>query len=245
MLSGKVALVTGSARGIGSAVARALAGAGADVAVNYVRSRAEADALAAEIRATGRRAVAIRADVARPDEVTAMFHEVARDLGPPDILVNNAGPFLIRRLADTSFEEWRAVVEPNLYGVFLCSRAAIPAMRAKGWGRIVNLTVAPVEKHGAAPRSSAYHAAKAGVHALTKTLAAEEAPNGITVNAVGPGLIDGPGLSADLRDRLRAKTPLGRLGTAQEIARAVLFLVDPASSYVTGAHLSVAGGWEL
>jgi 3-oxoacyl-[acyl-carrier protein] reductase len=245
MLSGKVALVTGSARGIGSAVARALARAGADVAVNYVRSRGEADALAAEIRATGRRALACRADVSRPEDVAAMFHEIARDLGAPDVLVNNAGPFLIRRLADTSFDDWRSIVEPNLHGVFLCSRAALPGMRAKGWGRIVNFTFAPVEKHAAVPGSSAYHAAKAGVHALTRTLAAEEAPHGITVNAVGPGLIDSPDLAHDLRERLRARTPLRRLGTADEVARAVLFLADPASAYITGAHLPVAGGWEL
>jgi 3-oxoacyl-[acyl-carrier protein] reductase len=244
ILSGKSALVTGAARGLGRATALGLARAGADVLVGYRTREAEARAVAAEIAALGRRAEAVRGDVERPEQVQRLFDRAAA-AGGVDILVNNVGDFLIRDLADTEWPEWAAITRNNLDSVFLCCSAALPHMRERGWGRIVNLTAAFAAGERAAPRMGAYQAAKAGVLALTRTLALEEAAHGVTVNAVAPGIMDTEGAGPQVRAHPEQYVPLGRLGLPEEVARAVVFLCDPASGYITGAHLPVAGGWML
>ncbi|HVP37633.1 MAG TPA: SDR family NAD(P)-dependent oxidoreductase [Candidatus Saccharimonadales bacterium] len=243
-LTGKNALVTGAARGLGRATALALARAGADVLVAWRTREADARALAEELAALGRRAQAVRCDVEQPGEVEQMF-AAAGDFGGADILVNNVGDFLIRDLAETEWEEWAGITRNNLDSVFLCCRAALPVMRARGWGRIVNLTAAFAAGERAAPRMGAYQAAKAGVLALTRTLALEEAAHGITVNAVAPGIMDTEGAGPKVRAHPEQFVPAGRLGRPEEVARVVAFLCDPASGFITGAHLPVAGGWML
>jgi 3-oxoacyl-[acyl-carrier protein] reductase len=244
MLSGRNALVTGAARGLGRATALALARAGADVLVGYRTREAEARTLAAEISALGRRAEAVGCDVERPAEVEQMFARAAQS-GGVDILVNNVGDFLIRDLAETEWDEWSAITRNNLDPVFLCCRAALPHMRQRGWGRIVNLTAAFAAGERAAPRMGAYQAGKAGVLALTRTLALEEAAHGVTVNSVAPGIMDTEGAGPQVRAHPERFIPVGRLGRPEEVARTVVFLCHPDSGYITGAHLPVAGGWML
>ncbi|MBI5835773.1 MAG: SDR family oxidoreductase [Candidatus Eisenbacteria bacterium] len=243
-LEGRNALVTGAARGLGRATALALARAGADVLVGWRTREAESRSLADEVRALGRRAEAVRGDVTHPADVERIFDAAGR-FGGADILVNNVGDFLIRDLAGTTWEQWTAVTRNNLDSVFLCSRAALPHMRERGWGRIVNLAAAFASGARAAPRMGAYQAAKSGVLAFTRTLAMEEAGRGITVNAVSPGIMDTEGAGPGVRSNPGLHVPAGRLGDPQEVARVVVFLCDPGSGYITGADVPVAGGWML
>jgi 3-oxoacyl-[acyl-carrier protein] reductase len=246
-LSGKTAVVTGSAWGIGRAIALALAEQGANVIVNYRQSEAAAEEVAAAARARGVRATAVRADVATSEGAHHLVAQGARALAPPDILVNNVGDFLLKTVAETTSAEWRQIFSSNVDSAFYVSRCALPHMRAEGWGRIVNLTFSPVEHMGARPRAAAYTAAKAAVLSFTRSLAAEEVKHGITVNAVGPGFVDtGPDrLSEELRKLMLHRSPLGRLARPEEVARAVVFLCHPDASYVTGTQLSLSGGWGL
>ncbi len=243
-LEGRVALVTGAARGLGRASALALAADGADVVGTYLTREEEARALCAEILALGRRCEVVRCDVERPEEIRGLVHAV-REFGGADILVNGVGNFLIRELGETRFEEWAAITRNNLDSVFLCSSAVLPHMRARKWGRIVNFTAALLASGRAGPRMGAYHAAKAGVLALTRTLAVEEAADGITVNAVAPGIMLTEGAGPEVREHPERFVPVGRLGLPDEVARVVCFLCQPDSSYITGSEYSVSGGWRL
>ncbi len=244
-LEGRVALVTGSSHGIGRATARALAAAGADVAVNYFESRDAGESCASEVRALGRRAAVLRADVREEAEVERLFAETERALGPVDVLVANVGEFVVKPVAETTLAEWREMSRSNLESAFLCCRRAIPSMRKRRFGRIVTVTVAPVERLGGSKNTAAYAAAKAGVLVLTRTIALEEVKHGITANAVGPGMTDNGRVEPEFRDLMLRLAPIGRLATPDEVARAILFLADPASSYITGAHLPVGGGWGI
>ncbi len=246
-LSAKIALVTGSAWGIGRATALALAAEGAHVIVNYRTSQAAALAVADEIRRRGVRSVALEADVSTPEGARHLIAEGTRAIGPPDIVVNNVGDFLLKTVAETTTAEWRSLFASNVDSVFLVSRCALPHMRTERWGRIVNLTFSPSDRLGAQPRTAAYAAAKAAVLSFTKSLAAEEAGSGVTVNAVGPGLVDtGPErIDEETRRRLLKASPLGRLARPEEVARAVVFLCHPDSSFITGAQLSLSGAWGL
>ncbi|WP_280272508.1 SDR family NAD(P)-dependent oxidoreductase [Nocardia wallacei] len=237
-LTGRTALVTGASRGIGRGIAVALAGAGAAVAVNY-RSRAdEAAATVAEIERAGGRAVPVRADVAIRAEVEALTERVGSALGPIDVLVNNAGIATIRGLDDLTEEDFDATLATNLKSAFLCIQAVIPGMRRRGWGRIVNIS--SVAARGAGGVGVHYNASKAGLEGLTRGYAARLAPEGITVNAVAPGLIDtemaAPLKASGVVDRL----PVGRIGTPDEIAQAVLMVTGNA--FLTGQTIAVNGG---
>ena len=243
-LSGKLAVVTGGARGLGRATALQLAGDGARVVLTYLTRGEAAAAAVEEIRARGGVAEAIRCDVESPDSVKALFQR-AGELGGADILVNNVGNFLIRPFAELTWPEWTAITRNNLDSVFLCCREALPPMRQRRWGRIVNLTVALLEPRGAAARMGAYQAAKAGVLALTRTLALETAADGITVNAVAPGIMDTEGAGPKVREHPERYVPAGRLGRPEEVARVISFLCHPDSGYINGAHVPVAGGWGL
>ncbi len=235
-LTGKVALVTGASRGIGAAIAVALAEAGAAVAVNY-RERADAaDALVADLNKAGGRAVAVAADVSQATAVSKMVDRVHSALGAIDILVNNAGLAIVRGVDDLTEEDFDKTITVNLKSAFLCTQAVLPSMRAKKWGRIVNITSGAAR--GAGAIGPHYNASKAGMEGLTRGYAARLVKEGITVNAVAPSLIDTDMMRG--RSDLAARIPLGRLGHSEEVAQAVLMVLG--NDYMTGQTIALNGG---
>lgn len=234
-----VALVTGSAKGIGRALALALAGAGYDVAVHYRTSAQEAQEVAGEARARGVRAGVYQADVTHANEAEGLIGEVHRTLGGPDVLVNNVGNYHQGPLSDLDVDTWRAMFDGNLHCTFYLCRAAVPLMKAAGGGRILNLGFAGAETLKARPSIVAYSAAKTGVILLSKALAKTYAGDGVTVNVLSPGIME---TSVSLPD---TPLPMGRTGTVDELAAAALYLVSDEARYVTGVTLEVAGGWNL
>jgi 3-oxoacyl-(acyl-carrier-protein) reductase len=245
-LEGKTALVTGGSRGIGKAVALALAARGADVGVTCFTGCKFAEDVRAHIRDLGRRAEFFAHDVGNPEEVAKMAAEVNDTLGGIDILVNNAGITRDRSFKKMTQEMWDAVIAVNLTGVFVVTKQFIDGMAERGWGRVVNISsiVGEVGNFGQAN----YAASKAGVIGLTKTLAREYARKGVTVNAVAPGFIKTRMLQDMPEKALDAvinMTPVGRLGEASEIAAGVAFLASPAASYITGHVLDINGGMAM
>ena len=235
-LTGRTALVTGGARGIGRAIALALAESGADVAVNYVTRAQDADAVAEAIRKLGRRALAVRADVSDGAAVKAMLETIARELGQPDVLVNNAGVASRRGLDDLTESEFDRTIAVNLKSAFLCTQAVLSDMRARRWGRIVNISSGAAR--GAGVIGVHYNASKAGMEGLTRGYAARLVKEGITVNAVAPSLI-ATDMMAD-EAGAAGRVPLGRLGTPEEVAQAVLAVIG--NPYLTGQTVPVNGG---
>ena len=244
-LSGKIALVTGAAQGIGRDIALGLAADGADLAICDVNLEA-AQKTAADIQAKGRKTMALKANVASSADVTAMIDQVAEKFGKIDILVNNAGitrDGLIIRMKE---EDWDLVIDINLKGVFNCSKAAVKHMAKQRYGRIVNIA-SIVGEMGNAGQAN-YSASKGGVIALTKTVAREFASRNVNVNAVAPGFIE-TAMTAALpeaaREALTKQIPLDRLGSPDDVANAVLFLVSDASNYITGQVINVNGGMYM
>ncbi|RAI60071.1 SDR family NAD(P)-dependent oxidoreductase [Roseicella frigidaeris] len=237
---GRVALVTGASRGIGRAIALALAAAGADLVVNYRREAATAEAVATEARALGRRALALGADVAEGDAVAAMVARAEAALGPIDILVNNAGIALRRTPEALSEAEFARTLAVNLTGAFLCIQRVLPGMRRRRWGRIVNISSGAARGGGII--GVHYNASKAGLEGLTRGYAARLAGEGVTVNAVAPSLIE-TDMLAEGREALARKVPLGRLGRPEEVAEAVLLVAGNA--YMTGQTVPVNGGMHF
>ena len=243
-LSGQTALITGGSTGIGRAAARALSEAGCDIALHYNTSKAEAEAAAAEVRQTRRRATLVHGDFTRAGDVAAAVVAAAQALGGLDILVNNAGSLLSRiPLGEMTDEHWNAVLALNLTSVFQACRAALPHLRAGA--RIVNVT--SIAAHtGGGNHSSAYAAAKGGVISLTRGLANELAPRNIRVNAISPGTILTPFherfSTPERLEGIRRGIPLQRLGEAADCADAVLYLVSPLAAYLTGEVIEINGG---
>ncbi len=243
---GRRALVTGGAAGIGLATARALAAEGARIALLDIDA-ARLDESATELRSTDAEVLALAASVADPDAVRTAFAELDARWGGLDILVNNAGVIGKHAALDLTDEAWSRVLRINLDGVFYCAREAGRRMVAQGSGAIVNL--GSIYSLVAAPERLAYCASKAAVAAMTKVLAIEWAAHGVRVNAVAPGYVETDLIAAAVRAReidtvpLARRTPVGRLARPDEIARAILFLLDPANEYVTGHVLAVDGGW--
>lgn len=236
----KTVLITGAARGIGAAAAEGFAEAGYQVVINYLHSAEKAETLAA--RWPGR-ALAVQADVADPAQVEAMFAAAEKAFGGVDVLVCNAGIAAQQLFTDVTDEEWRRMLDVHLSGAFYCCRRALPYMIHKKWGRI--LTVSSMWGQVGGSCEVAYSAAKAGLIGLTKALAKEEGPSGVTVNCVAPGVIDTDmmaSFSAEDKAALAEETPLGALGTPKQVADALVFLASDGASYITGQVLGVNGG---
>lgn len=239
-LENHVALVTGASRGIGKSIALALAAAGADVAVNYRKEQAAADDVCVEIRKLGRRAIAVRADVSLAAEVEALVISVERELGPIEILVNNAGITQIKHFAELNEADWDKILRVNLKSAFLLTQRVLPGMRARRWGRIINLSSVAAQTGGVI--GPHYAASKAGLIGLTHSYASLLAKEGITVNAIAPTLIQtdmitsNPNASAE-------RIPMGVFGSPDEIGRIAALLAE--SDFMTGQTISANGGWYM
>ena len=244
LLEGKVALVTGASRGIGKAIALLLAENGADVAVNFAGSTAAAEAVAAEIEKMGRKAILVQGDVSQTEVCAEMVDKVVKEFGHIDILVNNAGITRDTLLLRMKEEDWDAVLNTNLKGVFNCTKAAVKYMAKQRSGSIISSVVALMGNAGQAN----YAAAKAGILGFTRSVAKEMAARGIRVNAVTPGFIKTDMtsvLSEKVVAAMEASIPLARLGEPEDIAKAVLFLVSDNAAYITGQTLHVDGGMVM
>jgi 3-oxoacyl-[acyl-carrier protein] reductase len=244
--SGRVALVTGGARGIGRTLCERLAHDGYRVVVNF---RSDADAAASlvdKLRNDGAQAVGIQADVSDPDQAAELVRAAGEHFGTGvSTLVNNVGEFSLSAVAATSVQRWNDVIDSNLNSAFYMIRAALPAMRAQRHGRIVTIGLSASLIVRGAPNIAAYSVAKTGIAVLTRSLAVEEAPHGITVNCVAPGLIDNGHLHPRQAAWMSKRVPAGRLGTGHDIAQAVAFLVSDRAEYISGATLAVAGAWDF
>lgn len=239
-LKGKVALVTGASRGIGHAVALALAGQGAAVAVNFRERAKQAAEVVAEIERAGGKAMAVAADVSDGAAVAGMVAAIEQKLGPVDVLVNNAGLAIIRNIDELTEEEFDQTIAVNLKSAFLCTRVVLPGMRKRKWGRIVNISSGAAR--GAGGIGPHYNASKAGMEGLTRGYAARVVKDGVTVNAVAPSLIETDMVRSGLAsspDRI----PLGRFGTSEECAQAVLMVIGNA--YMTGQTVALSGGMSF
>ena len=245
-LDGRVALVTGGARGLGLTMATALAEAGADIAISGRSRGACEDAVTQIAKATGRKAVAFEADVTKGADVEKLAADVESAMGRIDILINNAGINIRGPIQDLTEADWDAVIDTNLKGPWLCARAIGPRMVARGWGRVIN--IGSILSVIAMPGRTPYASSKAGVTGMTRVLALEWAGTGVTCNAICPGVF-GTELNRPLMDdpvkykEFVAQIPMGRWGEVHELAGAALYLASEASSYMTGSSLFVDGGW--
>ena len=235
-LRGHIALVTGGSRGIGAAVSKALADAGADIAVNYRERADEAKTLSERLREAGARVIAVQADVSRADQVAKMVATAKSELGPIDILVNNAGIAISRGIDDLTEADFDQTIAVNLKSAFLCTRAVLPMMKERHWGRIVNVSSGAAR--GAGAIGPHYNASKAGMEGLTRGYAARLVKEGITVNAVAPSLIETDMMKG--QPDLLSRIPLGRFGQPEEVAKAVMMLID--NPYMTGQTVAMSGG---
>lgn len=243
-LQEQVAIVTGASRGIGRAVALALAAEGANVVINYAKSQDAAEQVVAEIKGMGSHAMALQGDVSKPNQVEALFKAVLEKWQRVDVLVNNAGITRDTLLLRMSSQDWQDVIDLNLTGVFLCTRSASKVMLKQRSGRIINIT--SVAGQMGNPGQANYSAAKAGVIGFTKTVAKELASRGVTVNAVAPGFIATDMTSNLKSDEILKYIPLGRYGQPEEVAGLIRFLAaDPAAAYITGQVLNVDGGMVM
>jgi 3-oxoacyl-[acyl-carrier protein] reductase len=245
-LESRVVLVTGGSRGIGRGIALKLAADGASIAIAYRSNKAAAQQTLRQLQAGGTDCVAIETDVADALSAEQLLKAVVERFGRLDILVNNVGDFRWGTLAESPLEEWQETLASNLMTVVYVSRAALPHMRKGRWGRIINMGAVGAERSFGQAKISAYAAAKAAVVALSRSLALEEAKNGITVNVVNPSSIDQNELSLSEARRMKdARFPIGRPPTVDDVAATVSFFASEAAEYVTGQVVNVSGGWML
>lgn len=245
----RIALITGSAKGLGKTAAIALADAGYDIVLNYVHSEQEAHALRSQIIAKGVRCEAIYGDISKRNDVKKLVASMNEKIGPADVVINNAGPFIRERRLFREYEEDEIMylLDGNLTGVILLDHLVLPAMREKGWGRIIHYGFGHAEETRAWPHRAVYAAAKVGLVSFTKTLAVEEAQYGITVNMICPGDIRGPFKEAaidDVREMSDEETPRGRPGTGEDVERVITFLCQEKSDFVTGNIITISGGLD-
>jgi 3-oxoacyl-[acyl-carrier protein] reductase len=243
-LTGKVAIVTGASKGIGAAIARTFAEAGAAVAVNYAASKADAERVVGEIVKAGGKAVAIQADVARREDVKRLFEETKAKLGRPNILVNNAGVYQFGPFESLTEQDFHRHFDTNVLGVILATQEAVKAFNGSG-GAVINLST--ISSTNPSPNSLLYSASKSAIDTITRELALELAPKGIRVNAIAPGMTEtegfaAAGLSAESAKALGFSLPMGRLGKPEDIARVALFFASDQSAWVTGERISASGG---
>jgi 3-oxoacyl-[acyl-carrier protein] reductase len=238
-MSLRIALVTGASRGMGRAIALRLAEDVSGVAVHYLTRRDEAQELAAAIREKGKLSAVFKADLSKKAQAAGLIKKVEERFARIDILVNNVGPFLVKPWDQLEVADWERVLRGNLFGSYFCAKAALTGMRKRKWGRIVNIGYSRVEHLGAFPTIVPYAVAKTGLLLLTRTAAASEVGNGITVNMVSPGLIRGGSLpqARNLSE--------SQLGSFEDIAEAVAFFASDKAASVTGANLIVAGTWKM
>jgi 3-oxoacyl-[acyl-carrier protein] reductase len=244
MLKGKTAIITGSGRGIGKAIALAMAQQGANIVVNDVNMES-AQQVVAEIEAMGRQAIAVKADVTAEDQVEAMIQSCIQRFGKLDILVNNAGIIQTVPVTEIDGKDWDRVMEVNLKGVFLCCKAALQPMKAQRSGKIVNIASVAGKRGGGLLGNSCYSASKGGVIAFTKSIARESGPFGINVNAITPAFTDTDmtrSIDPEKKEIIIKMLPLGRVGQPEDIAGAVCFLSSGMSDYMTGEIMDVDGG---
>lgn len=239
-LEGRIALVTGAARRTGRALALALAEAGADVIVHYFQSQEEADEVVREIGRLGRRGYAASFDLADPAAVDEGVRRAVEQAGGLDILVNNVGTIVWKRLDELSPDDWKACLDGTLLATLHASQAALPALRARGRGRIINILDADADSTDPVPFATAYKIGKRATFTLTKTMAVLEAEHGVTVNAVSPGTLEDSTEKPSLE-----QIPAGRYGTYEDVANAVLHLASDAAAYVTGTQVKVSGGYLI
>jgi 3-oxoacyl-[acyl-carrier protein] reductase len=235
-LDGRVALVTGSSKGVGRELLLSLADCGADVAVHYHSSEGEAREIADTAREQGVEAMAVHGNVTDPEEVDDLFSAIEAELGPVEVLVNNVGPFAPSHWEDISFDRWNAVLDGNINGTYLCSKRALPEMREAGFGRIVNIGYASAEKGLISPKNAPYFMAKAGVLMFTRMLAADTQDDGVTVNAISPYVVENSDVFPD-------DLPRGQPAQFEDMAQALCFFVDEDSDYLSGVNVEVDGGW--
>ena len=243
-LTGKVAIVTGASKGIGAAIARTFAKAGAAVAVNYASNKADAERVVSEIIKAGGKAVAIQADVAKRADVERLFEETKAKLGRPNILVNNAGVYRFAALEAVTEQEFHSHFDTNVLGAILATQEAVKAFDGAG-GSVINLST--IASTNPSPNTLLYSASKSAIDTITRELALELAPKGIRVNAIAPGMTEtegfaAAGLSAESAKALGFSLPMGRLGKPEDIARVALFFASDQSAWVTGERISVSGG---
>jgi 3-oxoacyl-[acyl-carrier protein] reductase len=239
-LKGKVALVTGSSRGIGRAIAEALAVAGADVAINYRQRASEAEAVEFQIRQIGRRSVCIQADVSVANDVARLVEETVSSLGPIDILVNNAGIARPQPIEEITEQDWDEIIATNLKSCFLVTQAVLPGMRIRKWGRIINLSSVAAQVGGVV--GPHYASSKAGIHGLTHYYAQRLAKEGITVNAIAPALVETEMVTSNPNAR-PGIIPVGRFGLPNEVSQVAVMLAR--NGYLTGQTINVNGGWYM
>ena len=248
-LEGRVALVTGSSRGIGRAIALELAQRGADIVINYLRKHSAAETIAEEISALGRRAVVIKANLSQPDDIDNMFVQVEKVFGHCDILVGNAATGILRPITQVEDKHWDWTIDVNARSILRCAQRAAPMMIDRGWGRIIGIT-----SFGSSRVFTEYGVvgvSKAAIEAIIRYLAVELAPKGIVVNAVSPGIVDTDALKAfpiNIADTLKEgarRTPTGRIASPEDVAKVVAFLCSEDARMIVGQTIVIDGGWSL
>jgi 3-oxoacyl-[acyl-carrier protein] reductase len=244
-MNNKVALITGGARGIGRAVALALAARGYRVAIAWRTSSEAAEETLAAIRGHGVEGLSIRADVSVPEEVAALVARVEQEWGRIDVLVNGAGPYHRVALLEETIDGWQEMFDNNLHPVFYLSRAVAPGMKERRYGRIVSFGMANADQGVAQPHVTGHYIAKAGILILTRTLARVLAPYGVTVNAISPGFIDSGSAPADELEKMVKTIPAGYVGTVDDTVNAVLYLLSDEARYVNGANIILSGAWGV
>ena len=239
-LKNKVALVTGSAKGLGKEIAICLAENGVDVIVHYNKSKASANKVSKIINQLGRKSIALRADLTIMTEVQDMFSQTYNKFKRIDILINNVGNCIMKDIQDIDFNEWRYIIDTTINSTYLCCSTCLPYMRKNNYGRIINIGDSESDKLSASLKMTPYKIGKVGVTVLTKSLALSHAKNNITVNQVSPGIMANSKFKPELK-----KMPKKRYAEYKDVTNAVMFLLSPKSDYITGANIIISGGWNL